>query len=126
MVKFKKVIIRELNGSERIKHKIVKKYCKPNALKFEDNLDEQIWEFTLEDCLLPFLKEEMREARKGEREKDVKYLFECPYCSFKSTFFYCVDLHTHFTEKCRKQSIANPCYPINKCIHIPTGKQFIP
>ena len=122
---FKKVLVRELDGTEKIKLKIEKRIIRPK-FEFEDEIEEAVWEFSMEDCILPFLKEEMRKARKGQRNKDVKYLYKCPYCDFKSGFFYCVDLHTAYSEKCYRLSHSNPCYPINRCIHKPTGRQFIP
>jgi len=122
---FKNVLVRELDGTEEIKLRIAKKIIRPK-FKFEDEIEDAVWEMGMEEAILPFLKEEMRKARKGQRGKDVKYLYSCPYCNFKSEFFHCVDLHTVYTEKCYKRSLTNPCYPINLCIHKPTGKQFIP
>lgn len=135
---FKNVLVRELDGTEEIKLRIDKKIIRPK-FKFEDEIEDAVWEMGMEEAILPFLKEEMRKARKGQRRKDVKYLYSCPYCNFKSEFFHCVDLHTFYTEKCYKRSLTNPCLnknyritqvelrnPINLCIHKPTGKQFIP
>jgi len=122
---FKNVLVRKLDGTEEIKLRIDKKIIRPK-FTFEDEIEDAVWEMGMEEASLPLLKEEMREARKGLRRKDVKYLYKCPYCNFKSEFFHCIDLHIGYSEKCYKYSQKDPCYPINLCIHKPTGKQFIP
>jgi len=122
---FKKVLEIGLDGIQRVKLRFEKKIIRPQ-FAFEDEIEEAIWELAMEESILPLLKEEMREARKGQRRKDVKYLFKCPYCSFKSEFFYCIDLHMAYNESCYRWNQKNPWYPINLCIHKPTGQQFIP
>lgn len=122
---FKKVIIVELDGTEKVKLKFDRKIVRPK-FEFEEEFEENAWEYGVEECILPLLKEEMQKERRGLRRNDVKYLYECPYCNFKSTFFYCVDLHAAFTEECYNRSRSQPCYPINKCVHLPTGRRFIP
>ena len=118
------VLVRELDGTERRKLKIDKKIARPRNFKFEDYIEECAWEFGVEECILPGLKEEMEKARKGLRRKDVRYLFGCPYCNFESEYFYCVDLHTAYTKKCYRASQVSPCYPINHCFVVINGKKY--
>ena len=59
------------------------------------------------------------------RKIDVLYAYGCPYCNFTSEFFNGVDLHIAYSKKCYRYSQIQPCYPINYCIHIPTGRQIL-
>lgn len=121
---FIKVLVRALDGTERIRLELERRIVRPK-FEFEDEIEGCAWEFGVEECILPALKEEMKEAREGLRKIDVRYLYGCPYCNFKSRFFNCVDLHIAFTEKCYKYYQGSPCYPKNHCVHIPTGRQII-
>lgn len=123
-MKFKRVLVRELDGTEKIRLELERRLIRPN-FKFEDEIEECAWEFGMEECILPFLKEEIYKYLHGLRRNDVKYLYGCPYCNFKSKFFYGVDLHIAYSEKCWKYSKGQPCYPINHCIHIPTGRSYL-
>jgi hypothetical protein len=132
---FKTVMIRNLDGSYRKKLKIDKKIAKPTwrltkekCLSFEAEIEEYAWEYGVEEEILPFLKEETKDARKGLRNKSVLYSYGCPYCNFKTEFFYCVCLHIAYNEKCYRASQVSPCYPINHCYIVKNGKkyQYIP
>ncbi len=91
-----------------------KKIIRPK-FEFSHEIEENAWEFGVEEYIIPSLKEEMKDARKGKRSKEIKYLYGCPYCSFKSEFFSCVDLHIVYSKSCYKRSKVQPCYPINLC-----------
>lgn len=123
-MKWKRVLIRKLDGTERVRLELERRIIKPK-FEFEDEIEEHAWEFGVEEIIIPALKEEIHKYRKGLRRKEVFYMYGCPYCNFTSEFFYGVDLHIVYTENCYRSSKIQPCYPVNYCIHIPTGKQII-
>ena len=115
--------LRNLDGTKR-RTKIAY-ICRPNWT-FKEPIEEYIWGDGVEDATIPLLKEEMEKERKGKRDQDVRYLYNCPYCDFQSPFFYCVDLHIAYSKSCYHKSKNYPYYPINHCIHKPTGRSYIP
>jgi len=123
-MKWKKVLIRELDGTEKIRLELERRIIRPK-FEFKEEFEEEAWEFGVEECILPALKEEIYEYRKGLRKIDVLYAYGCPYCNFTSEFFNGVDLHIAYSKKCYRYSKIQPCYPINYCIHIPTGRSFL-
>lgn len=124
-MKWQKVLIRETDGTERTRLELERRIIRPK-FKFGDKIEENAWEFGIEESILPFLKEEIHEFIHGLRRKDVLYGFGCPYCNYTSEFFHAVDLHIAYSEECYKRSKIQPMYPINYCIHIPTESPFIP
>jgi len=125
IMKWKRVLIKELDGTERVRLELERRIIRPK-FEFKEEFEEEAWEFGVEESILPLLKKEIHNFRKGLRRKDVFYGYGCPYCNFTSEFFHAVDLHIVYSEKCYENSKIKPCYPMNYCIHIPTGKQFIP
>ena len=83
---FKKVIIVELDGTEKVKLKFDRKIVRPK-FEFEEEFEENAWEYGVEECILPLLKEEMQKERRGLRRNDVKYLYECPSCNYRIVSF---------------------------------------
>lgn len=98
-MKWQKVLIRETDGTERTRLELERRIIRPK-FKFGDKIEENAWEFGIEESILPFLKEEIHEFIHGLRRKDVLYGFGCPYCNYTSEFFHAVDLHIAYSEEC--------------------------
>ena len=98
---------------------------KPKFYEKLDEIEQNVWDFNYEECVLPFLKEELEAHRKGNKREDVHYEFSCPYCSFHSKYFYGVDMHQLYDKHCYRMQHNQPCYPINHCYVRETGRSFI-
>jgi len=119
MGKLKNITLRKMDGTEKRCWRLARQIARPKDPNFfgdnEDGIEECAWEFGVEDCILPGLKDEIYDLLHGNRNPEVTYLYGCPYCGFKSQFFHGVDLHIAYSRNCFRRSQGQPCYPINHC-----------